>query len=133
MEVKEIQKNTKKTASPEQRDELLKKCLKENDKIVKGTFEFIDAGQGWFEFVCRFFPGEPLRTIRLVHGETCELPLGIARLLNNSVQKIRTIGIPQSSQTLGTMGMLPSRGLPSTFTTRSRLRFTNLEYMRASA
>ncbi len=133
MEVREFSRKQQKTCSAEQREDLLKKARKEHDKMVKGVFEFIDAGHGWFEFVCRFFPGEPLRTIRIQHGEQCEIPLGIARLLNNSVHKIRTIGIQQMSQSVGSMGMLPERGLPSTFTKRSRLRFTNMEYMSASA
>lgn len=124
MEVKEISKKAKSKMPAEKYDEALKKLRREHEKMCKGMFEFSEAQGGWLDFCYRFFPGEPLRTIRLIHGEICELPMGIVRHLNNTKKKIRKIGLDALE---GRGAALPERGLPSTYTVESRVRFTPME------
>lgn len=71
--------------------EKMKKMQKEGEKLIKGMFEFTDAQGGWFDFSYRLYPGEPIRTIRINHGEICDIPLDVAKLLNNCYKKIRTM------------------------------------------
>ena len=97
---------------------------KEHQKLVKGTFEFIDAQGGFLEFNYRFFPEDLLITYKLVHGETCEMPLGLVKHLNNTKKKIRSFGMNSGAQR---GNQLPDRGLPSTYETVSRVRFTPVE------
>lgn len=124
MKVTEVNKKKVNKLPSEQYDSELKKMRKEHDKPVKGMFEFIDAQGGWLDFSYRFFPGEPLRTIKLVHGEICELPMGIVRHLNNCKKKIRTF----NKEILdGTKSIDEVRGLPSTYTVQSRVRFTPVD------
>lgn len=98
---------------------------KEHDKPVKGMFEFLDAQGGWLDFNYRIFPDEPILTIRLVHGEICELPMGIVKHLNNTKKKVRKFGLGDAQRG----GELPTRGLPSTFDVVSRVRFTPTEVL----
>ena len=119
MEIKEISKKSLNRCTPEVYDEKIKKLRKEHEKLVKGMFEFIDAQGGWLDFSYRYFKGDPLMTIRLTHGEICELPMGIIKHLNNTKKKIRTLN-PE----------LPShRGVSTTYTTQSRVRFTPMDMM----
>ena len=124
MEVKELHKKSTNKLSTETYDSEIKKMRKEGDKLVKGMFEFIDAQGGWFEFSYRFFKGEPIRTIRITHGEICELPMIVVKHLNNCKKKIR-----QFNREILEGNKTPSevRGLPSTYTVQSRLRFTPTE------
>jgi len=79
-------------------------------------FEFIDAQGGWLEFAYRKYPGEPILMMKLVHGETCDLPMGIVKHLNNTKKKVRRYNLE-----------LPNEGgkrHPRSFETISRVRFT---------
>lgn len=118
MEIKELHKKQRNSLPPEKCEELIKKMRKEHEKLVKGMFEFIDAQGGWLDFCYRYFKDDPIMTIRLTHGEICELPMGIIKHLNNTKKKIRKI-----SPELG------PRGLPSTYETQSRVRFTPMDVM----
>ena len=91
MEVREINKKKINTLPAEQRDELVKKMRKEDDKIRTGMFEFLDAQGGWIEFAHRKYPGEPIQIIKLIHGEICDLPMGIVKHLNNTKEKSQTL------------------------------------------
>lgn len=122
MEVVELHKKVKHTADPAKTEELTKKLRKEHEKMVKGMFEFIDAQGGWLDFSYRYFKDEPIRTIRLTHGEICDLPMGIVRHLNNCVKKIRTIGKELDPN---------ARGVPMTVTKQSRVRFTPMDMLSA--
>ena len=122
MQVIEIKKNRKIPINKEEMEAKIKKLKKEHDKLVKGKFEFIDAQGGWLDFVYRFFPGDPLMTIKLIHGEICELPMGIVKHLNNTVKKIRKMN-PELLESG------PVRGVPVTFERQSRVRFTPVEYI----
>lgn len=115
MEVREINKKSKKSLPPLEREELIKKMRKEDDKLVTGMFEFLDAQGGWLEFAHRIYPGEPIQMIKLIHGEICDLPMGIVRHLNNTKRKIRRYSLE-----------LPANGqrIPRSYDTVSRVRFT---------
>lgn len=116
--IKEIYKKPMQKVPAEVYEEKVKKLRKEYEKPVKGMFEFLDAQGGWLDFVYRFFPGEPIQQIRLMHGEICELPMGIVKHLNNTKKKIRRFD-PQISEN--------GRGIPSSYETQSRVRFTPVD------
>jgi len=120
VQVIEIGKKVKHTMPAEQRTALIKKSRDEDEKMVKGQFEFLDAVGGFFEFSYRKYPGQPLMVIKLIHGETCDLPRGAMKQINGSVQKIRRYDLS-----------LPFEGgkPPRTFTTKSRVRFTPMDYL----
>lgn len=118
MEIKEFGKRQLKTLSTEKYADELKKMRKEYDVMKKGMFEFLDAQGGWLEFSLRIFPGQPMQTIKIIHGEICDLPMGIIKHLNNTRKKIRKFS-----------NELSERGLPSTYTLQSRCRFTPVDVM----
>lgn len=122
MEIREINKKSKNTCSREQYDELLKKERKSAEKLVKGMFEFLDAQGGWLEFSYRYFPGESVKIIKLIHGEICELPMGIVRHLNNTKKKIRRYSNIEMTE----KGAL---NLPKSYETTSRVRFTPVDVL----
>jgi hypothetical protein len=115
VEVREIGRKIRNTLPPAERDERLKKMRKEDEKLVTGMFEFLDAQGGWIEFAYRKYPGEVLQIIKLVHGEVCDLTMGIVKHLNNTKKKVR-----RYSMELPSSGGKPMR----TYDTISRLRFT---------
>ena len=69
--------------------EKIKKLQKEGEKLVKGMFEFVDAQGGWLDFSYLFYPGEPIRTVRITHGEIVDIPMDVAKHLNNVYKKVR--------------------------------------------
>ena len=115
MEVRELNKKQRNTLPPAERDELIKKSRKEVDKLVTGMFEFLDAQGGWLEFAYRKYPGESIQMIKMIHGEICDLPMGIVKHLNNTKKKIRRYSME-----------LPATGqrVPRSYETISRVRFT---------
>jgi hypothetical protein len=115
MEIRELNKKQKNTLPPAERDELVKKMRKEDDKLVTGMFEFLDAQGGWLDFAYRKYPGEPIQMIKMIHGEICDLPMGIVKHLNNTKKKVRrySMELPASGQRT-----------PRSFETISRVRFT---------
>lgn len=115
MEVREINKKAKNSLPAEQRDELVKKMRKDDDKIRTGMFEFLDAQGGWLEFAYRKYPGEPIQMIKLIHGEICDLPMGLIKHLNNTKKKVRRYNLE-----LGPDG----KKMPRSYEVVSRVRFT---------
>jgi hypothetical protein len=69
--------------------EKIKKLQKDGEKLVTGIFEFTDAQGGWFDFSYRFYPGEPIRTVKINHGEKIDIPMDLAKHLNNVKKKVR--------------------------------------------
>ena len=126
MQVKEIARSTQKSVKPEVAKEMMDKLRKEHSKMIKGKYEFIDAQGGFLEFNYRFFPDDVLVTYKFIHNETCEIPMGLVKHLNNSVKKIRNFGLNTGADR---GNELPDRGLPSTYTTSSRVRFTPLDVL----
>lgn len=96
--------------------ERIKKMRKEGDKLVKGMFEFIDAQGGWFDFSYRFFPGDPVTSVRINHGEIVDLPMILVKHLNNIYRKVR---VPPSDYDNG----------KSVVTRYSRTRFTPIDIL----
>jgi len=115
MEVREMSKKLKKSLPPNEREDLIKKERAKDDKIVTGMFEFLDAQGGWLEFSYRKWPGEPIQIIKMIHGEICDLPMGIIKHLNNTKKKVR-----RYSQELAASG----QRIPRSYETISRVRFT---------
>jgi hypothetical protein len=94
MQVIEINKRKFAPASAQQKmevEEKIKKMRKEGEKLVKGMFEFTDAQGGWLDFSYRFFKGDPIRTIKINHGEIVDVPMMLAKHLNNCYKKVRTM------------------------------------------
>ena len=94
MKVLEIRSRTICKLSTEEKAksaERIKKMQKEGEKLVKGMFEFSDAQGGWLDFSYRFYPGEPIRTIHITHGEIVDVPKDLAMHLNNVYKKVRTM------------------------------------------
>lgn len=120
MQIKETSRVSKKRLPPEKYQELVAQLRIDHQKPVKGMFEFLDAQGGWLDFVYRFFKEDPIYTIRLNHGEICELPMGIVKHLNNTKKKIRTLSVEHNQST---------RGVPKTYETQSRIRFTPVDVM----
>jgi hypothetical protein len=58
--------------------------------------------------------------IKMVHGEKCDLPMGIVKHLNNTKKKVRRYSME-----------LPSNGqrVPRSYETISRVRFTPLSVL----
>ncbi len=115
MELRELKKKSKNTMPVAERDALVVKMRKEDDKIVTGMFEFLDAQGGWLEFAYRKYPGEPIQMLKMIHGEICDLPMGIVKHLNNTKKKVRRYSM-----------QLPASGqkTPRSYETVSRVRFT---------
>lgn len=119
MQVIEISGKKYAPASAEQKEAAKQKILKmqrEGEKLRKGVFEFVDAGAGWLDFDYRFYPGEPIRRVKITHGEICDLPMDLVRHLNNVYKKIR---VPKQNQDGGM----------DEVTKTSRCRFTPMDVM----
>jgi hypothetical protein len=92
MQIREF--NKKKFAQCSEEDkkknaERITRIQKEGEKMIKGMFEFLDAQGGWIDFNYRFYPGEPIRSVRIVHGEICDMPRDLVKHLNNIWKKVK--------------------------------------------
>ena len=125
MLVKEHHKKKINTASQPEVEEKVKKMRKEYDKPVKGMFEFVDAQGGWLDFTYRIFKDQAITQYRLIHGEICELPMGVVRHLNNCYKKIR---LPRQGN-MDEMQRDGQRGMPMEVTKVSRVRFTPMDML----
>lgn len=121
MQIKEFHRHQKTKVNKAEMDETIKKLRKERERLVKGRFEFIDAQGGWLAFNYRYFPGDPILSIRINHGEVVELPLGIVKDLNNTVKKVRKM----DTEALKNV----DRVAPFNFEIQSRVRFTPIEVL----
>ena len=122
MRVIELNRKKVNTKSKTEVEEMIKKMRKEYNVMVKGQFEFVDAEGGFFEFTERMFPGDPISTIQLIHGEICEIPLGLAKRLNNTKQKISRYKDVEQTQ----VGPIrPQRVVE----TKSRVRFVTMDVL----
>jgi hypothetical protein len=120
MEVRELNKKIKNTLPQAERDELVKKMRREDEKMRKGMFEFLDAQGGWLEFAYRKYPGEPIQMIKMIHGEICDLPMGIIKHLNNTKRKIRRYNMELSAD---------GKKAPRSYEVVSRVRFTPMDVL----
>lgn len=119
-----IEFSRKKSASrpKAESDAIIKAKRKEDDKLVKGVFEFPEAEGGFFRFNYRIYPGEAIRTFELIHGETCEIPMGLVKHLNGIKKKIRRYKDVEQAQS----GPLKT---PRTYETLSRVRFIPSDFI----
>ncbi len=124
MQIIEVNKKKQNTVSKEQSTEMIKKMRKDYEKLVKGRFEFVDAGGGWLEFTDRTFPDESIKVYKIYHGEVCELPIGLVRRLNKTIKKVRKPDMGEIKQ--GT------RGVPVTYEVQSRINFTPIDFLVAA-
>ena len=63
---------------------LLAKKHKEDSKLVKGVFNNLEAPGGSLEFTFRMYPQDPVRKYILEDGGTYELPICVAKHINNT-------------------------------------------------
>ena len=63
--------------------ERVEKAMKEDAKLVKGVFKNLESEGGDVTFSFRQYLGEPIRVYTFVDGETYEIPLGVAKHINN--------------------------------------------------
>lgn len=122
MKIVELGKKVKNTKSKAEVEEMIKKLKKEDEKLVKGQFEFVEAEGGFFEFSYRMYPGTPIQTFQLIHGEICEIPMGIVKHLNGTKKKIRRYRDVEQP----TAGAVRT---PRTFETTSRVRFVPVDFL----
>lgn len=126
MKIVDLQKKMVNTKSRTEVEEIIKKMRKEDEKPVKGQFEFTEAEGGFFSFAYRIYPGEPIQMYTFVHGEICTVPMGIVKHLNGTKKKIRRYTNVEQ-QPNG-----PVRA-PREFETISRVRFVPYEYLDKAA
>ncbi len=124
MEIREINSQKYKLPSEAEKTKAkdkMEKMRKEGEKMVKGMFEFLDAQGGWLDFSYRFYPGEPIRTVRINHGEIVDLPMCLVKHLNNIWKKVRMPNRQMAES--GTIGAYPI------VERISRTRFTPMDVM----
>jgi len=122
MEVRELRKKIKNHKPKAEVEAMIKQMRKEDEKMVKGQFEFVEAEGGFFEFAYRIYPGDQIQQFTLIHGEICTVPMGIVKHLNGTKKKIRRYKDVEQ----------PSSGalrLPKTYESISRVRFIPVDYL----
>jgi hypothetical protein len=125
MRVVELQKKTINKKSKAEVEEMIKKMRKEDEKMVKGMFEFTEAEGGFYEFSLRKYPGDHIQKFEFIHGEICEIPLGIVKHLNGTKRKIRRYAEMEKVEQSPNGAIRP----PRTYDTISRVRFVPSEYL----
>lgn len=65
------------------KSEKLKEMQEKDARIVKGRFNCFKPKGGEITFPYRKYKGEPIRTYTLKDGHEYDLPLGVAKHLNN--------------------------------------------------
>lgn len=122
MLVRSVNKKIRNHKSKAEVDEMIKKMRKEDEKLVKGHFEFVEAEGGTFDFTYRIYPGDPIQHFTFVHDEICEIPMGVVKHLNNTKKKIRKHGNYEQSKNGSII-------YPKPYDTISRVRFVPLDFM----
>ncbi len=122
MEVRELRKKIKNHKPKAEVEAMIKKMRAEDEKMVKGQFEFTEAEGGFFEFALRLYPGEQIQIFQLIHGEICTIPMGVVKHLNGTKKKIaRYKNVEQPP-----IGPIKA---PMTYETISRVRFVPYDYL----
>ena len=122
MKVIELSRKNKNMKPKAEVETMIKQMRKEDEKLVKGQFEFPEAEGGFFKFSYKIYPGDPIQTFELIHGEICTIPMGIVKHLNSTKKKIRrfkNVEQPPSGPVV----------TPMTYETISRVRFIPSEYL----
>ena len=87
--VKDISLGSPKKRSKEElkrANELCEEARKKDSRLVKGVFKNIEAPGGNLEFAYRGHRGDPVRVYKFKDGETYEIPLGVAKHINNNTK-----------------------------------------------
>lgn len=122
MEVRELRKKIKNHKPKAEVEAMIKKMRAEDEKLVKGQFEFVEAEGGFFDFSLRLYPGEQIQIFKLNHGEICTIPMGVVKHLNGTKKKIaRYRNVEQSHS-----GPIKA---PMIIETMSRVRFIPVDFM----
>lgn len=92
---------------------------KKDAKLVKGRFNYLEIPGGTLRFVYRAYKGDPVIRYELKDGEIYQLPVGVAKHLNNNVGRIEH------------KYLLDAHGRPSQLAQHRirRCTFENLEFM----
>lgn len=83
--VKEITNFGKSKRTEEQKkkaSELIEKARKEDSKLVKGVFKNLECPGGDLQFAYHAYKGEPTRVYHMIDGDEYEIPLGVAKHIN---------------------------------------------------
>jgi len=121
MEVRSVSKKVINHKPKAEVEEMIKKMRKEDEKLVKGHFEFVEAEGGTFQFTYRIYPGS-IQHFIFTHDEVCEIPMGVVKHLNNTKKKIRKYGNYEQSRSGGII-------LPKPYDQISRVRFIPTDFM----
>jgi len=87
-----INVSNKKNLTQEQRkkaSELVERHRKEDSKLVKGIFRDIECPGGDVEFIYRKYKGDDIVKYHFVDGVEYEIPLGVAKHINNNCKYAR--------------------------------------------
>lgn len=98
--------------------EKLDKAYKEESKLVKGVFKNLECPGAEIEFAYRKFPQDPIRLYKLKDGETYEIPLCVAKHINNDTK------VKQSSNVVDALGNKTIKPTPIT-----RYQFLATDFM----
>lgn len=83
MEIKTLDKPIE-PLKKEYTNDKIEKLRKEGNKKVKGVFKCFEPRGGSVTFTFKAFPNDPIRPYTFVDGETYEIPLAVAKHLNNN-------------------------------------------------
>lgn len=72
------------TMSKAERERYFNWCRDRDREKVKGIFRFYERPGGDMEFVFRGYKGDPVEKYSMIDGQTYEIPLGVARHLNQN-------------------------------------------------
>lgn len=85
--VREITGEKRKALSAEKKreaEERNKKLHQEESRLVKGVFKNLEAPGGRLEFAFKAFPQDPIRIYEFEDGQSYEVPLCVAKHINNT-------------------------------------------------
>lgn len=125
--VREVSTRGKSKLTAEQKiaaEELLEKCKDEDSRMVKGIFKNLECKGGDVEFAYHKYKGEPTRIYHLIDGQEYELPLGVAKHLNNECKYTRKVHNPKILQKTNTGDWQPIQGKPD-----ERYEFVSTNFM----
>jgi len=94
--VKEVNLGKKTKLSSEgmkKASEKLEKARKEDEKLVTGIFENVEAPGAEVTFSYRAYKEHPIRTFTLEDGKSYEIPIGVARHINRQCRYQRAANL----------------------------------------
>lgn len=120
--VKDLPIGNKTTRTDEEKkkaSELCERARKADSKLVKGQFKNLEAPGGSLEFAYRGHRGEPIRVYTFEDGKSYEIPIGVAKHINNDTK------VPIHSHLVDAEGRHTT--VPGSF--RQRYQFLSTEFM----